>query len=209
MITVQEGVQLAPLTTIRIGGAAQYFAKVESVEDIQQMIAFAAEKDVPYFVLGGGSNVLFADRGFPGVIIKIANSTLVADGTDVMCGAGATLMTLLTYAAENGLSGGERLAGIPGSIGGAVRGNAGAKFKILKARDRGLLIPPSILLFKRNLPKKHKKNRMAGVCRRGGCCKSAACSKNALATFKRERNMQIILSTWVTARRSKRCNCLR
>lgn len=126
MINIQKNISLAPLTTFDIGGRAQYFVEVYNVEDIQDSVAFAHEKNVPYFILAGGSNVLFADNGFDGLVIKMANNNMVIRDGEIMSGAGTELMTFLSFAADKNMAGGENLAGIPGSVGGAVRGNAGA-----------------------------------------------------------------------------------
>lgn len=126
MINIQENVALAPLTTFEIGGSARYFVEVESIEGIQESVAFAKEKSLKFFVLAGGSNVLFSDKGFDGLVIKMSNDSMVIHGGEIMCGAGTELMTFLSFIAENEMTGGENLTGIPGSVGGAVRGNAGA-----------------------------------------------------------------------------------
>ena len=126
MITIQENVALAPLTTFDIGGSAKFFTEVESLEDLREAMQYAKERDMKYFVFSGGSNILFSDHGFDGLVIKIAMDGISLHGGEVMCGAGTKLMDLLVFAAENALTGGENLTGIPGSVGGAVRGNAGA-----------------------------------------------------------------------------------
>ena len=126
MINVRENIKLAPLTTFDIGGEARYFVEIGGLDDLQEAIAFAKEKDITYFVLAGGSNVLFSDDGFEGLVIKIANDSMVIYGGEIMSGAGTDLMSFLTFVAENELTGGENLTGIPGTVGGAVRGNAGA-----------------------------------------------------------------------------------
>lgn len=110
-ITILENVALAPLTTFNIGGAAHYFSEVHSAEEVIEAVAWARSRSVPFFVLGGGSNVLFADEGFGGLVIRYA---------------GPALFDLIVSNAKDGLGGWENLAGIPGTIGGAVRGNAGA-----------------------------------------------------------------------------------
>lgn len=126
MINIQENISLKEHTTFDIGGNSQYFVEVESLLDIKEAIAFARDKDIEFFVLAGGSNVLFSDDGFDGLIIKMSIRSMALQGGEMMCGAGVDLMDLLMFAVENSLSGGENLAGIPGSVGGAIRGNAGA-----------------------------------------------------------------------------------
>lgn len=127
MIMLKEYEPLARKTTFDIGGAARYFATATTVEEIREAIAFSRANDMPFFILGGGSNVLFSDAGYDGVVIHMAHNTLrVHDDTLITCGAGTKLMDVIIYAAQNNLGGAEHLAGIPGSAGGAVRGNAGA-----------------------------------------------------------------------------------
>ncbi len=126
MLNIQKDISLKEHTTFDIGGKARYFIKVESIEDIQEAVKFAKDNNLDYFVLGGGSNVLISDDGFDGVIIKMAIKAITLQGGEMMCGAGVELMDLLMFASENSLSGGENLTGIPGTVGGAIRGNAGA-----------------------------------------------------------------------------------
>jgi UDP-N-acetylmuramate dehydrogenase len=126
MINIRENVKLAPLTTFNIGGNASYYVEVGGLDDLQKAVSFAKEHDIKYFVLAGGSNVLFSDDGFKGLVIKIANDSMVMHGGEIMSGAGTNLMSFLSYVGENELTGGENLIGIPGTVGGAIRGNAGA-----------------------------------------------------------------------------------
>ncbi len=126
MLNIQENVSLKEYTTFDIGGTARYFVEVHSLSDIKEVLAFTKEKDLKFFIFAGGSNVLFSDDGFDGVVIQITVNSMVLHGGELMCGAGTDLMDLLMFAAENSLTGGENLTGIPGSVGGAVRGNAGA-----------------------------------------------------------------------------------
>lgn len=127
MISLQEHVDIHPLTTFRVGGKARFFVAAKSESDIVEALRMARERSLPVFFLGGGSNVLFSDRGWDGLLIKIETDSIeeISDGR-IRVGAGATLHRVIEYAKERGLSGLERLAGIPGTIGGAIRGNAGA-----------------------------------------------------------------------------------
>jgi UDP-N-acetylmuramate dehydrogenase len=126
MITIQENIPLAPLTTFNIGGASKYFVSVSSQQDILEALQYVKEHRLSLFVLGGGSNILFSDDGFDGLIIKLENHDITVNGTIITTGAGAKLSEVVSYAGKHALSGVELLAGIPGSVGGAVRGNAGA-----------------------------------------------------------------------------------
>lgn len=127
MITVQEYIDLHPLTTFRVGGKARYFVEAKTEEEVTESLRWAKEKQTPVFVLGGGSNVLFSDSGWEGLVIKIEIGELADDGAGrLRIGAGVTLHTVVESAKDHGYGGIERLAGIPGTIGGAIRGNAGA-----------------------------------------------------------------------------------
>ncbi len=127
MIIVRENEALAPKTTFDIGGVARYFTEVRNVDELREALAFAREKDVPFFLLGGGSNILFSDAGYDGMVIRMMHNTLqIHNDVLITCGAGTMLMDVIVYAAQSNLGGVEGLAGIPGSVGGAVRGNAGA-----------------------------------------------------------------------------------
>lgn len=126
MITIQENVVLAPFTTFGIGGVARYFTEASSSEDIVEALQYVKDHHIPVFILGGGSNVLFSDEGFAGLIIKLANTHIAREGNTLRVEAGALLGDVITAAIQYGLSGIELLSGIPGTIGGAIRGNAGA-----------------------------------------------------------------------------------
>ncbi len=122
------GEEIAPHTTYRIGGPADVFIEPESVEDLQRISLFLARhKDVPYQILGGGSNVLYPEH-YRGLVIHPGRglSEIKREGNKILAGAGAELMDVIRQAAQCGLGGMDFLAGIPGSIGGAVKGNAGA-----------------------------------------------------------------------------------
>jgi len=125
-MNIQENVALSSYTTFRIGGPARWFTHVQSEEEIRQAIRFSLSKNVRFFILGGGSNVLISDSGFDGLVIHLQNISPVVEGKNIRAFAGTVLFDVVKLAQKNGLSGIEKLAGIPGSIGGAVRGNAGA-----------------------------------------------------------------------------------
>lgn len=129
---VREQVPLAPRTTWRIGGPARFLVEPAGEGDLARLLTQLPD-DLPRVVLGGGSNVLVADAGFDGVVIDLgaglAGLTVVAEGDGgavIRAGAGATVRQLAHFAQRLGLAGAEFLAGIPGSVGGAVRMNAGA-----------------------------------------------------------------------------------
>jgi len=125
MIDVQKNVILSPYTTFKIGGPAEFFVEVGSGEELVEAIEFANEKSLDFFILGGGSNVLVSDKGFSGLVIKINSKLFVAHDVSIGCGAGWSLAKIVKEAAACELSGLEWAIGIPGTVGGAIRGNAG------------------------------------------------------------------------------------
>lgn len=125
-MNIQENIILAPHTTFKIGGPARYFIEAKSAEEIKEAVLWAREKGVPYFLLGGGSNLLVSDDGFNGLVIKIKTASYKIQDTSVTAEAGAPLAKLVAESANNDLTGLEWAVGIPGTIGGAVCGNAGA-----------------------------------------------------------------------------------
>lgn len=125
-MTVEENIPLAPLTTFKIGGNARYYAEAHNDSEIHQAVAWAQQRNVSFVIMAGGSNVLIGDAGFDGLVIRIQNMDYSFDTGVLHVGAGCDLLTIIKVAAGRRLGGWEKLAGIPGSVGGAVRGNAGA-----------------------------------------------------------------------------------
>ena len=120
---------LAKHTTLRIGGPADVYVEPASETDLAAVVKFCHERSLPFFVIGRGSNLLVRDGGFRGVVICLAHESfgrVEIDGERLHCGAGAKLKAVAVEAKRNGLSGVEFLEGIPGSVGGALRMNAGA-----------------------------------------------------------------------------------
>jgi UDP-N-acetylmuramate dehydrogenase len=126
MLKIRENVLLRDYTTFKIGGPARYFFVAKSKEDLKNAILWAKKKKLPFFILGGGSNVLFSDNGFKGLVIKLQNTQYEIRNTKIVAEAGVPLQKLVLETAKKGLSGLENLAGIPGTLGGAIWGNAGA-----------------------------------------------------------------------------------
>jgi UDP-N-acetylmuramate dehydrogenase len=121
---------LAPHTWLKVGGPAQLFAEPSSVEDLQRLVKAADAEDIPIRVLGGGSNLLVRDEGVSGLVIRLvgeAFTQVVVEGTHVRAGGAAPLSHVISHSVSEGLSGLETLVGIPGTVGGAVRGNAGGR----------------------------------------------------------------------------------
>ena len=113
-------------TTFKIGGPAEYYFVAKSKSDLVQAIAAARASRAPFLLIGRGSNLLIADAGINGLVISLETADLHRDSTRVMADAGVSLGRLATWTVEQGLSGAEFISGIPGSIGGSIRGNAGA-----------------------------------------------------------------------------------
>ncbi len=125
---VQRDYPLARLTTIRTGGPAELFSRVGSLEELEGLLAWAAAEGIEVGVVGSGSNLLVADDGVPGLVVKLDQelSEIELDGTRIECGGAARLPAVSARAARAGLSGIEFGVNIPGTVGGAVRMNANA-----------------------------------------------------------------------------------
>jgi UDP-N-acetylmuramate dehydrogenase len=127
---IQENVPLAALTTLRVGGPARYFLEARNIEEVQAGVQFAHSRDLPLFVLGGGSNVVVADAGWPGLALKVSLAGIEesADSGAVRfeAGAGEEWDKLVARAVARNCSGIECLSGIPGSVGGTPVQNVGA-----------------------------------------------------------------------------------
>jgi UDP-N-acetylenolpyruvoylglucosamine reductase len=125
---VKTDFPLARLTTVRTGGHADYYARPDSAEALGALLAWAGADGIEVGVVGSGSNLLIADEGFRGLVIKLDGSLarIEQDGERLLCGGGARLPQAAAFAARAGLSGLEFGVNIPGTVGGAVRMNANA-----------------------------------------------------------------------------------
>ena len=124
---VQKNVLLADYTTYKIGGPAKYFFNAKNIEELEKILSLAKKIKLPVFILGGGSNLLISDKGFKGLVIKIDILGIGIKGNKFIVGAGEKLTKLAYLSAENGLSGLEWAAGIPGAaVGGSIYGHAQA-----------------------------------------------------------------------------------
>ena len=117
---------LAPYTTFKIGGLADWFCEAKNEKEVVEAIKFAKEKKLAFFILGNGSNLLVSDDGFRGIVIKMENEEVQINNEKILAEAGISLNKLVNIAQENSLSGIEFMVGIPGTLGGVVFGNAGA-----------------------------------------------------------------------------------
>lgn len=127
---LQRNVLLAPYTTLRIGGPAAYFAEPESEEELSRLLVWAGREGLSFFILGNGSNVIFEDTGYEGLVISMRHfrNDLIKmdlDRSQVSVSAGVSLARLVRFCQESGLAGTEFLAQIPGTVGGALVMNAG------------------------------------------------------------------------------------
>src|SRR5437588_1674526 len=125
---VQRDFPLARLTTIRTGGRADVFARAGALEELERLLAWAEDEGLEVGVVGSGSNLLVADAGVRGLVVKLGKelSKIEIDGTRIECGGGARLPSVSARAAQVGLTGLEFGVNIPGTVGGAVRMNANA-----------------------------------------------------------------------------------
>lgn len=126
---VQEHVPLAPYTSARIGGPADVLLTIQSANELADAMQLIWEHNLPYYILGGGSNVLVSDSGFRGVVVLDRAKEVrfeAGDQPTVWCEAGVIIANLAKRCASKGLAGLEWSATVPGTVGGAVYGNAGA-----------------------------------------------------------------------------------
>ena len=123
---VQSKVPMGPYSTMGIGGPARYLCAVENREDLSALLNWANERALPWIVAGECSNILFPDKGVDGLVILNRLSGVRKDGSQVLVGSGENLGQLIFWLNQHGLQGMEKMYGIPGTIAGAVVGNAGA-----------------------------------------------------------------------------------
>ncbi|MGA7293706.1 MAG: UDP-N-acetylmuramate dehydrogenase [Terriglobales bacterium] len=133
-MTIQENVPLAPLTTLQVGGAARYFAETKREDEVREAVQFAETRGLPLFVFGGGSNLVVADSGWPGMVVKVAiggistpnSSEPTRNNVLFSAGAGVDWDDFVAQAVVQNFAGVECLSGIPGSVGGTPVQNVGA-----------------------------------------------------------------------------------
>ncbi len=193
MLNILENESLSKYTTFHIGGAAKFFVVVKNVEEIKEALARAKEKNLKYFILGGGSNLLFGDAGFDGLVIKIAFTEIEIADDVMIVGAGTPLFLAVKKAAEAGLAGLESLAGIPGTVGGATANNAGAYGKSIS----DVLIKAEILL---------PAPRSSGTPERSGVDKSWFEYEYRASKFKywTDGGKPVILRVWLSLKKTEK-----
>jgi UDP-N-acetylmuramate dehydrogenase len=127
---IQENVPLAPLTTFKVGGPARYFAEARSIAEVSEAVGFARARGLKLFVLGGGSNLVISDTGWPGLVLKVGITGIdhrMENGHDLFdAGAGEEWDKFVAYTVTRNCAGVECLSGIPGSVGGTPVQNVGA-----------------------------------------------------------------------------------
>src|SRR5947207_4576451 len=129
---VTEDEPLATRTSFGIGGPAEFFVESGRVETIEKMLTGCLEREISYTLLGAGTNLLIADRGIEGLVIRVVNRDHRIEGTRVTAGAGLKMMRLARIVADAGLRSFEFAIGVPGTVGGAVYQNAGCWGKEIK-----------------------------------------------------------------------------
>ena len=125
---VQTAEPMKNHTTFRVGGPADYFVAPHTEEEIRKIVALCEEKEIPWFVTGNGSNLVVSDEGYHGVILSVYKNFqgIEVERNRIRAKAGSMLVSISQAAREAGLSGMEFASGIPGTLGGGVRMNAGA-----------------------------------------------------------------------------------
>jgi len=123
---IKQNISLAPLTTFKIGGPAEFLVEVKTKKELIEAVSWAKENKKTFVILAGGSNVLINSQGIKGLVIEMKNDDSTIRGERLDCNSGAELSSAVRVAATEDLTGLEWSIGIPGTIGGAVRGNAGA-----------------------------------------------------------------------------------
>src|SRR5581483_5950937 len=135
-LTVSAGAPLSRYTRFAIGGPADIYAETADVESFLRALAVARRSELDMMVMGGGTNLIVSDDGYRGIILRFIARSISAAGECVTADAGAELQELVDFTAAGGLKGLETLAGIPGSVGAAVYGNAGAYGHSISERVR-------------------------------------------------------------------------
>jgi UDP-N-acetylmuramate dehydrogenase len=132
-MTIQEEIPLAPLTTLGVGGRARYFAELKREDEVREAVQFAKSRELPLFILGGGSNLVVADSGWPGLVLWMAMGGITTPATEdagnavlFSVGAGVDWDDFVAQAIVQNCAGVECLSGIPGSVGGTPVQNVGA-----------------------------------------------------------------------------------
>ncbi len=156
---LKKNFSLKNITSFKVGGKCDFYFIPDTLKDLQEILTEAHKNNIDYYILGNGSNVLFSDNGFKGIIINLKGflNYIRIENSSLICGAGVFLNTVVDFAKDNNLSGLENLAGIPGTLGGAVIMNAGAfnseigevvkEVKVLTSNGKIKIIPKEKIKF--------------------------------------------------------------
>lgn len=153
-MSYQRNICLADYTTFKIGGLAKYFVEIRQIKDLIKAVDFIEKKSLPYFILGGGSNLLISDQGFNGLAIKNSLNSFEFFNNKIKAESGVLLSDLVACSANQGLTGLEWAVGIPGTIGGAIQVKASAfnqsidKLAEKVERKKGIIIQTILKLEK-------------------------------------------------------------
>ena len=123
---IKQNVSLVDYTSFKVGGPAKFFCEVKNEEDLKQAVLYARENNLEYFIIGDGSNIVVSDNGFKGLIINIKNKNIEIKDQEINVEAGLELSDLIRQSMDSSLMGLDALAMIPGTVGGAIYGNAGS-----------------------------------------------------------------------------------
>jgi UDP-N-acetylmuramate dehydrogenase len=142
---VERNVPLAPLTTFKVGGPAEWLVHARSGDEIRAALHVARDSGLPVTVLGGGSNVLIADTGLRGVVIRVHGGEVThVDTSRIRADAGVTINGLVRWTISHGVAGLEAWAGTPGTVGGAIHGNAHFRGRLISELiERATLVSPT------------------------------------------------------------------
>jgi UDP-N-acetylmuramate dehydrogenase len=209
---VEQNHPLAPHTWYRLGGPADYFLRPRTVEELQEVVRRCRENHIPLHVMGFGSNLLVSDDGVRGAVVKLEGehfSRTEFEGEQVVAWAGAELSKLVLDCVEKGLSGLEVLTGIPGSVGGAVKMNAGGQFGDIGAAVESVsLMDNQGALFEKSKPELIFDYRSVNI--RALFILSA---RLQLAQAEPERIMRTIKESWIYKKNNqplntRNCGCV-
>jgi len=140
---IKTNVRLAGLMSFKVGGAARFFLEAGNIKELREALSFARREGVAVFILGAGSNILASDSGLDGLVIKLNGEffkRIYKEGDCLGAGGAVIINQIILYAKNKGLSGLEFLAGIPGTLGGALAGNAGAWGKSIGERVKEVAV---------------------------------------------------------------------
>lgn len=142
---IKSNYPLKNITTLQIGGPAKKFVTIHSEEELIEAISYAKQNNMDYLVIGSGSNLLVSDRGVDCLIIRNEITGIASQGPTLRVKSGTVLQELVDYTIQHGLSGLQKMTGIPGTVGGAVCGNAGAYGQTISDNILSVAIPGNTL----------------------------------------------------------------